>query len=252
MQIRCAILALALTSTGVAGAEALPANAEPSPIPRTSRQLLLVRSDHWWSSSGTLTQLERRAGGDWVAVGGETPVDLGRNGMAWGRGLHSSPATGPFKTEGDRKSPAGAFALGRAFGTAESLPSDSRGFPYLQSTATTYCVEDVRSTFYNQIIDSREVPRAGWERWSELKRRDGLFDWGVIVKQNAPDTRKAAGSCVFLHVWRGPRVPTSGCTAMARDRIQALLRWLDPAAEPVLVQLPKPTLDTLRKAWELP
>ncbi len=199
-----------------------------------------------------MTQYERRPGGEWTAVVSDTPVDLGRNGMAWGRGLHASPAKGPFKTEGDRKSPAGVFALGRAFGTAEALPTDSRGFPYLQSTASTYCVEDVRSSFYNQIIDSREVPRAGWERWSELRRRDGLFDWGVIVKQNSPDTRKAAGSCVFLHVWRGPRMPTSGCTAMARDRIEAVLRWLDPAAEPVLVQLPKPALETLRRDWELP
>jgi L,D-peptidoglycan transpeptidase YkuD (ErfK/YbiS/YcfS/YnhG family) len=251
VQIRRVILALALTLASRARAESLPPTAERSPIARTSRQMLLVRADAWWSSSGTLTQYERRAGADWVAVG-ETPVDLGRNGMAWGRGLHVLPATGPFKAEGDRKSPAGAFALVRAFGTAEALPADSRGFPYLQSSASTYCVEDVRSNFYNQIIDSREVPRAGWERWSELRRRDGLFDWGVIVQQNAPETRKAAGSCVFLHVWRGPRVPTSGCTAMPRERIQALLRWLDPKAEPVLVQLPKPAFEALRKAWELP
>lgn len=252
MHIRGAILALALTVAGGARAESLSPSPEPSPVPRSSRQLLLVQADHWWSSSGTLTQYERRAGGEWVVSGTETPVDLGRNGMAWGRGLHASPAKGPFKAEGDRKSPAGVFALSRAFGTSEKPPADSRGFPYQQSLDSSYCVEDVRSSFYNQIIDSREVPRAGWERWSELKRRDGLFDWGVIVKQNAPDTRKAAGSCVFLHVWRGPRMPTAGCTAMPRERIEALVRWLDPAAEPVLVQLPKPTLEALRKAWDLP
>jgi L,D-peptidoglycan transpeptidase YkuD (ErfK/YbiS/YcfS/YnhG family) len=214
--------------------------------------MLLVRADSWASSFGSLTPFERKPNGPWVAAGPEVPVDLGRNGLAWGRGLHVSPETGPFKTEGDRKSPAGVFSLGRAFGVAAELPDESRGFPYLQTQASTYCVEDTRSTFYNQIIDSREVSRSSWEKWSELRRRDGLFDWGVIVRQNAPDTRKAAGSCVFLHVWRGPRVPTSGCTALPRAQIQALLRWLDPAAEPVLVQLPRVAFETLRSTWGLP
>lgn len=223
-----------------------------SPISRASRQLLLVRADSWASSSGTLTQYERKTDGEWVAAGPDTPADLGRNGLAWGRGLHAPPRSGPIKTEGDRKSPAGAFALGRAFGVAPSLPEDSRGFPYLQTQPSTYCVEDTRSSFYNQIIDSRDVSRSTWEKWSELRRPDGLFDWGVVVRHNTQDTRKAAGSCVFLHVWRGPRVPTSGCTALPREQIQAIVRWLDPAAQPVLVQLPRVALEALRGPWGLP
>jgi L,D-peptidoglycan transpeptidase YkuD (ErfK/YbiS/YcfS/YnhG family) len=214
--------------------------------------MLLVRADSWATSYGTLVQFERKAGGEWLAAGAEIPVDLGRYGMAWGRGLHVTPRTGPRKAEGDRKSPAGVFALARAFGTADGLPQAARGFPYLQSQASTYCVEDVRSKYYNQIIDSRDVPRSSWEKWSELRRSDGLFDWGVIVAHNAPDTRKAAGSCVFLHVWRGPRVPTAGCTALPREQIKAVVSWLDPAAEPVLVQLPRPVFETVRSAWGLP
>jgi len=243
---------LFLTCAGARAESLSPRSPAPSPIPRSTRQLLVVRADSWAASFGALTQFERKPDGQWVAAGEEIPADLGRNGLAWGRGLHPAPETGPFKTEGDRKSPAGVFPLGRAFGVAAELPRDSRGFPYLQSQPSTYCVEDVRSSFYNQIIDSREVSRSTWEKWSELKRRDGLFDWGVVVRQNAPDTRKAAGSCVFLHVWRGPRVPTAGCTALPRERIQAILRWLDPGAEPVLVQLPRPVFEAVRSAWGLP
>ena len=156
------------------------------------------------------------------------------------------------KSEGDGKSPAGVFALGRAFGIAAALPGATHEFPYQRTQSSTYCVEDVRSTYYNQIIDARDVVRTGWEKWSELRRRDGLFDWGIVVHQNDSDIQKGAGSCVFLHVWRGPHVPTAGCTAMPRDRIQAILRWLDPAAQPLLVQLPQPVLDAVRKAWGLP
>ncbi|HVW25706.1 MAG TPA: L,D-transpeptidase family protein [Polyangiaceae bacterium] len=227
---------------------------QPSAAPITSdnKQLLLVHSPSWFASSGTLEQYERSAGGRWTLVRAAIAVDLGRHGMAWGRGLQQPPEHGPFKKEGDGKSPAGVFALGRAFGTAEAPPEGARAFPYLQSAASTYCVEDVRSEFYNEIIDARYVTSPSWEKWSELRRPDGLFDWGVIVRQNAPDVRRGAGSCVFLHIWRGRNVPTSGCTAMAKENIEAILRWLDSDAHPLLVQLPDPELAKWRTPWDLP
>src|SRR3712207_8482067 len=49
--------------------------------------------------------------------------------------------------------------------------------------------------------------------------------------------RSGRGSCIFLHVWRGPRSSTAGCTAMAEPALAELLRWLDPARRPALVQL---------------
>jgi D-alanyl-D-alanine dipeptidase len=156
------------------------------------------------------------------------------------------------KREGDGRSPAGVFELERAFGEAEALPPDSHGFPYLQAQRTSYCVEEVRSEHYNQLVDSTQIKMPGWQRWSPLRRPDGLFRWGVVVRQNAPDTVVGAGSCVFLHIWRGPRQPTSGCTAMHPDHLEALLRWLDPKAHPILVQLPEPEYQARKEAWSLP
>lgn len=226
--------------------------AEGSPIPSDAKQLLLVHAPTWAAASGTLERYERDVKGGWIAVGPAVPVDLGRAGLAWGRGLHVTPAEGPRKTEGDGKSPAGVFALERAFGVAPELPSDARGFPYLATDSSTYCVEDARSAHYNQIVRESEVRRTSWEKWSVLKRPDGLFDWGLIVAQNRSETVRGAGSCVFLHIWRGPRVPTSGCTAMAREQIETVLRWLDASKKPVLVQLPDEQVARLRGSWALP
>jgi hypothetical protein len=39
---------------------------------------------------------------------------------------------------------------------------------------------------------------------------------------------------------------------MAPDDMLALLRWLDPSRQPVLVQLPKAEYGQLRTAWNLP
>lgn len=223
-----------------------------SPVTAHNRQLLVVRSASWYAATGTLELYARSADDHWRRGGSEIPVSLGRNGMGWGRGLHPPPKSGPHKREGDGRSPAGVFSLQNAFGVSESLPSDAHEFPYLRALPSTYCVEDVRSAYYNQIIDANDVTRTSWEKWSELRRSDGLFDWGIVVKQNAPETMIGAGSCVFLHVWRGHGLPTAGCTAMPRDDIEAVLRWLAPDATPLLVQLPRPVYDQLRTDWGLP
>ena len=224
----------------------------PTPIASTCRQLVLVRTPSWTTSSGTLQRYERTDSPAWQPAGEATPVNLGRNGMAWGRGLHASHGKGPVKKEGDGKTPAGVFALQVAFGAAEQLPASSKGFPYVRMSSSSYCVEDVRSKFYNQIIDATEVKATSWQRWSKMMRPDGLFRWGIVVRQNDPETKTGAGSCVFLHIWRGSRRSTSGCTAMPLDQIQETLRWLDGEAKPLLVQLPEPEYQRLRDSWELP
>lgn len=219
-----------------------------SPVPRSSRQLVLVHSTAWAARTALLERYERSAHGEWKLAGEPNPVNLGRSGLAWGRGLHGAHPSGPVKREGDGRSPAGVFPLSSAFGVASDKLA---GFPYLQTRATSYCVEDTRSAFYNQLVDSTEVKRTGWEQWSELRRADGLFDWGVVVQQNEP-AQKGAGSCVFLHIWRGLGAPTAGCTSMARERIESLVHWLDEAAKPMLVQLPDPVLEALVSDWQLP
>jgi len=241
------MLATARSSNGSPEVEPQPA----SPIAKECRQLLLVRSRSWRTSIGTLERYERDDSLQWRRVGEATAVNVGRNGMGWGRGLHAA-APGPVKHEGDGRAPAGVFPLALAFGAAEELPAEAKGFPYLHTRSTTYCVEDVRSKYYNQIIDATEVKMTSWERWSEMQRADGLFRWGVVVRQNGPDTKTGAGSCVFLHIWRGFRHPTAGCTAMPPEQIQETVRWLDGTAQPLLVQLPEREYQRVRETWGLP
>lgn len=237
---------------GSARASEVAASQAPMPVAQSVRQLLLVKAATWSSASGTLRRYERDDTRGWHEVGATVPVSLGRRGLAWGRGLQPSGEVGPSKHEGDYRSPAGVFALETAFGAASGLPAGAHGFPYFQATASSYCVEDVHSTHYNELIDATQTKRVGWQRWSPLRRADGLFRFGVVVRQNAPQAVVGAGSCVFLHVWRGERQSTVGCTAMAAEAIEEILRWLDPKAEPVLVQLPESAYESVRTAWSLP
>jgi D-alanyl-D-alanine dipeptidase len=92
-----------------------------------------------------------------------------------------------------------------------------------------------------------------WNSWERMLRDDHLYSLGVVVDHNwADQTQPGKGSCIFLHVWRGPDQPTVGCTAMDERNLRTLLGWLDPRQTPTLVQLPEEAYRSLRRAWQLP
>ena len=225
--------------------------------------MVLVTTAEWSATDGTLQRYARGEGGPWQAVGEPVPVVVGRSGLGWGRGLHGAPPVGrgPIKAEGDGRAPAGAFRLSAAFGYGDSLAT---GLPYV-ATPGLQCVDDRASASYNRV---RAVPAdPDWTSHETMRRRDGLYRIGVVVAHNGPGLDPAlvpgaalageapvagGGSCIFLHVWRGPGTSTAGCTAMPDARLAEVLAWLDADAEPVLVQLPVAQAQRLHEAWGLP
>ena len=85
-----------------------------------------------------------------------------------------------------------------------------------------------------------------------MLRADARYALGAVVAHNAALPLAGCGSCIFLHVWQAPGVPTAGCTAMALADMSAIAGWLDGAATPVLVQLPQAEYERWRAAWGLP
>ncbi len=202
-------------------------------LSQNCRQVLLVTSPDETSSCAELRLLDREADNAWRQCGDVIPVTLGRNGLAWGLGVHQSPPPPNFriKREGDGCSPAGVFRLPFAFGDA---PAAHFKIPYVPITETLLAVDDPQSCFYNQIVDSTQVTK-DWTSTERMKREDGLYRWGIMVAHNPANT-PGAGSCIFMHLWRGPDQPTAGCTAMSEEHLLRVLRWLDPALELRLVQ----------------
>ena len=202
-------------------------------LPPACRQVLLVTSSAEKSISAELRMLERDDANSWQQVGETIPVTLGRNGLAWGIGEHtaSSPEGFRLKREGDGCSPAGIFRLPLAFGDA---PSSDFRLSYVPITETLLAVDDPHSQFYNQIVDSACVTQ-DWTSTEFMQREDGLYRWGIVVAHN-PANQSGAGSCIFIHLWRGAGQPTAGCTAMSEGDLKRVLDWLDPALEPRLVQ----------------
>ncbi len=217
-----------------------------------NKQLIVVLAESWNTHRGEMHRFDSTVDGPWQEVGDPTPVSLGRYGMAWGRGLLERTDQQRFKKEGDGRSPAGIFDLGTAFGVADSLPESSRNYPYLPVTSSSYCVEDTGSPNYNRLIDLSEIDSKVWRKRSPLLRSDGLFQWGVVVEQNTSPVTVGAGSCIFLHVWRGAHIGTAGCTAMPLEAASGLVSWLAPHANARLVQLPRSVYDQVREKLGLP
>ena len=232
---------------------ALSASSEAAPLsalPADCRQCLVVTTDSWNASRGQLSAFERDAGSAWLHRGSPVPVRVGDAGMAWGRGLLRDPAlAGPHKREGDHRAPAGLFHLGSAFGYARTEP-DTR-LPYLPLSGRIVAVDDPHSRYYNQLIDQSKIRQPDWHSAEKMILADDRYKWGIVVQHNSPPT-PGAGSCIFLHVWKNPETTTVGCTAMPEAALLDLMRWLDPARHPVLIQLPSHIYSELRVRWHLP
>lgn len=221
-------------------------------IPPACTQLLLCLASDWNATAARLQRFERSIGGDWIAVGTPLPVVLGRNGLAWGHGLHAPDSAGD-KREGDGRAPAGVFAITALFG---DIPADAPSaaalhLPYLAAGPGLKAVDDPASVHYNQIVDEAAVT-VDWTSCEDMLRADGRYALGAVVGHNTAPVLPGAGSCIFLHVWAGPDTPTAGCTAMALADMRLLAGWLDGARAPVLVQLPQEAFNRLRAAWGLP
>jgi L,D-peptidoglycan transpeptidase YkuD (ErfK/YbiS/YcfS/YnhG family) len=213
---------------------------QPTNLPRQSRQLLVVTAPSWISSNGNL-QRYQKFGKQWEPVEDPIPVSLGKSGLAWGRGLHRISQNAPEKHEGDGCAPAGIFAIGPAFGYAARPPVDCK-FPYRSIRDRDYFVDDPTSTDYNRWVTIPALepndPKKFWRSCEKMRRRDRLYQWGIVIQQNDRPVMKGRGSAIFFHVWKDAGVATVGCTAMARENLVELLKWLDPKQKPLLVQAP--------------
>lgn len=214
-------------------------------------QLVVVTTPAWTSTTGTLRRYERATPSEaWRGIGAEVAVVVGQSGLGWDDAIGAPGRGDPVKREGDGRAPAGAFALDTAFGFSRREAVPWIRLPYVHVEEQTVCVDDSFSEHYNTIVDRRRAR----QDWTSAERMREIYQYrlGVHVAYNASPAKRMRGSCIFLHVWASPRSPTAGCTAMDAAMLEDIVRWLDPARRPMLVQLPVAERDRLRVAWALP
>jgi L,D-peptidoglycan transpeptidase YkuD (ErfK/YbiS/YcfS/YnhG family) len=223
MIVVSACLLLGLTASA-SGRRAAPSACSPNLATelndtRAAKQLVTVVGAGKRSIVASL-RLWRKSGECWLAVDGPWRAYLGRNGLAENR------------REGDKTTPMGAFGFQRVmYGVG---PDPGVRYAYRRLVCGDWWVEDPRSPYYNRF---RHVPcgsKPPFRTTSEdMSRSPTAYRHLAVIDFNTRPIVPGHGSGIFLHVSTGR--PTLGCISLPRAQLVTVLRWLDPAASPLIV-----------------
>lgn len=205
--MRTAFLAIALlTAPHVAHAQSCPA-----PL-ASAHRLALVVADTLSSTTATMRRFERASPEAlWQQVGGPISALIGHKGLAWAHAFAEfEPAGEPMKMEGDKRAPAGFFAIGHSFGFGAFGPPG-----YLHIAEGTTCVDDPASPAYNTISTRAKV---GWQVHGENMWCVPEYRRGLLVDY-LTDRAARAGSCIFIHLRLPGKTGTSGCVALPEPQL---------------------------------
>lgn len=223
----------------------------PVSIHWDSLQAVVVTTKGWNDVQGTAKLFSRaNKKSAWKQTGKSFAIVVGKNGLAWSDDARTKAETEPHKIEGDGRAPAGIFFLPSSFGSPEK-PAFVK-LPYTRLEEWTECVDDVKSTHYNKIVDRMKVGNFDWASSEKMLAIGEQYELGVFVAHNSAPPVNGKGSCIFLHIWKTGSTGTAGCTAMAKENIERVLSWLDPAQKPVLIQMPEIAYQRFQAQWKLP
>lgn len=230
----------------------LVAGLQAQTVPAHSQQAVVGLTSSWNSSTANL-YLYERDGNAWRKVDGPITARLGKNGSAWGLGIHQNPKGAYLKKEGDARTPAGLFYLGGAWGYAPKIQKHP-ALPYRQVTSRDLWVEDSKSPYYNQHLVIKHDPKTPWEKAQQMKQNDPPHALKLFIAHNPPPKAQPnAGSAIFFHIWRNAgKAPTAGCTTMSPANLKKLIAWIDPNKKPIYILLPSQEYQARRSAWKLP
>ncbi|NCF70967.1 MAG: hypothetical protein GWP59_04615 [Chlamydiales bacterium] len=216
----------------------------------TSGQVIVVTSDNWESNQASIECFEKKSG-KWKSVLGPFKGSLGKNGMAWGRGIHKAIVDGPQKVEGDYKTPAGIFEIGTAFGHTNRKYLSHIKLNYFEIAPESEAVDDPNSIYYNRIVNLSELPEKDWNQ-SEKMGEIAVYHRGFFIHHNYDLPLPELGSAIFFHLWSKKGSPTAGCTACSFQDLELVLNWLDKRKSPLIIQLPKNEYREKQSSWSLP
>jgi L,D-peptidoglycan transpeptidase YkuD (ErfK/YbiS/YcfS/YnhG family) len=234
------------TSTGAEATSPRPATPTRPPYHPTrlthlgnARQVVVVTASNWRTSYATVRTYRLDSTG-WHRQFTKKPGRIGTHGFAsFGERRQNSGET-----------PAGTFALLRAFGVATD---PGTALSYRQFDRNDWWPYDPRDprTYNVEQYHGRSATTQWRKSWAEhLWNFRDQYRFAVVLNYNLPSgvyvsgsqrfaastADTGAGGGIFLHV-NGPG-STAGCVSVSRRAMRKILRWLNPAKHPVIVMAP--------------
>jgi L,D-peptidoglycan transpeptidase YkuD (ErfK/YbiS/YcfS/YnhG family) len=198
------------------------ASALPARLAGTSGagQIITVEAAGYGVTAATLTAWQR-SGSCWTVAYGPWTAWLGYSGLS------------TDKHEGDGATPAGIYGFqSTMYGNA---PNPGVHYAYQPLVCGDWWDEDSASPTYNTF---QEVPCSETDPPFDNGSSEALWTETVaypsfaVINYN-PDRVPGLGSAIFLHADVGG--PTDGCVSLPVGDLDAVLDWMQPADDPVIV-----------------
>jgi len=222
---------------------------------KNALQLLLVQAQDWNHYEGLMQLYVRQSDqSKWEMKGKPIKVILGYDGLGWvDPSAYSSIARNedPKKIDGDKRSPAGIFKLGLAFGNNAQFIDNPR-YDYKVVDENDRCVTYNDSKFFNRIVNKSKL--SAWESYKsvDLNNSEGLYDLGIVIEKPDNLSNKNSFGCLFIHAGNEKRVGTWGAIEMDIRDLQDIVYWLDRDKNPVIAQLVSRDVKSLLNLEPLP
>lgn len=140
------------------------------------------------------------------------PVSVGKGGLT------------ENKQEGDGATPVGEHHIVGCLWRADRMARPC-------SWATPIGPGDLWSDDKNDPCYNNQVKAPHPFSHERLMRSDPLYDVILITDWNWPNALPGKGSAIFVHTWRGPRMPTEGCVAFRRDHLLWIISRIEPGSK---------------------
>jgi L,D-peptidoglycan transpeptidase YkuD (ErfK/YbiS/YcfS/YnhG family) len=185
----------------------------------SATQLVTVVTARRAATTGAL-RTWAKTGKCWTEVGGPRTALVGQRGIS------------ENKHEGDRTTPSGAFPFNPVMYGVAANPGVR--YRYHRIVCGDWWVEDPLSPFYNRFHHVRCGSRPPFKITSEdMFKSPTAYRHLAVIDYNTHPIVPGRGSGIFLHVSSGQ--PTLGCVSLPLPQLLRILRWLRPAAEPLIV-----------------
>ncbi|PGS47961.1 SH3 domain-containing protein [Bacillus sp. AFS041924] len=182
----------------------------------TSKQLIVVSAQNE-STRNVLIETFEKSSTSWKKLHTYTGV-IGKNGMI------------SNKHEGDYETPEGKYTITKAFGR---YSNPGTKMTYRKITSNDVWVDDSNSNLYN----TWQLASENKGRWNSAEKMNiSLYNYGFVINYNTART-PGKGSAIFFHI-AGTSGYTAGCTATSKANVVSILKWLDPAKKPLIIQTP--------------
>ena len=124
------------------------------------------------------------------------------------------------KKEGDKKTPAGVFSLGKVFYRKDKIKNLKTKLKKVIIKKNMAWCDDSENKSYNKLIFTNDKNK------EKLHRKDNLYNIIIVINYNIRPVKKNKGSAIFIHLARKNYTGTMGCIGLKKKDLIEILKTL--------------------------